>query len=352
MRGLAVVRELPTPPVATTGLVQVGLALLDAEGDVLHADGPALHVMACAEEVARGKPLAQLLRLGEGEHATLCTVLDGAVARQTISFRAPFDGVERELTIQPMPDVTATRFVAQFILPDDYLVHRRARAQVELRTTIESIIGGFAHEVRNPLASILSLVEASIEDFGNLGHDASDLVRVPALVARIEGLLRQSLAYSRPKCPRVAIHKLDALLETTISLLKPSTRERLVLPDPVADAYFADADQMSQVLINLLENAGDAAASQLRLGVRRAVGPDGAVLLVDVVDDGAGVPAALHQRIFEPFFTTKAHGTGLGLAIARDLARLNGGDLVLDTTGQGHTVFTLRLPTTARTTRR
>jgi signal transduction histidine kinase len=128
-------------------------------------------------------------------------------------------------------------------------------------------------------------------------------------------------------------------------VLRPTTRARIRPPPSAPElTFFADLGQLCQVLINLLENAGDTGASTIDLslgdGGQSPVGP---MLRLDVSDNGPGVPSEVRGRVFDPFFTTKAHGTGLGLAIARDLARLNDGDLTLSSAGPGPTTFTLTL---------
>ncbi|MFO0626029.1 MAG: ATP-binding protein [Polyangiales bacterium] len=112
-------------------------------------------------------------------------------------------------------------------------------------------------------------------------------------------------------------------------------------------SVLVDAEQIEQVVVNLLCNAREAATSRVTLRARRESDPAGddrpARVVLEVADDGAGVRPELHERIFEPFFTTKAQGTGLGLAIARDLARLNGGEVELYESSPRGTTFALYL---------
>ena len=131
-------------------------------------------------------------------------MLQGGLSRAIVSLPARSQNSEFELIVEPLP-ACPDRFLGLLLLTNHYLAERRVRAEIELRSTIESIIGGFAHEVRNPLASILSLAEAAIDDLAETPHETSDLMRVPALVGRIEKLLQQSLAYSRPKPPQKAV---------------------------------------------------------------------------------------------------------------------------------------------------
>jgi signal transduction histidine kinase len=247
--------------------------------------------------------------------------------------------------VSRLPSAKPTgELVATITSVNEYLAESQALATVQLRKTIDSVIAGFAHEVRNPLAAILSLTEAAIQQEPAL---ESRLVRIPGLVARVESLIKHSLAYSRPKPPNRALHRPLFLVDRATLLLRPrDTAVRLDLPDEGDDELpvLVDVLHAEQMLVNLIENALDMAQSVVTVRVEEV---DGAVpaVCISVADDGPGVPADAQSRIFDPFFTTKAAGTGLGLAIARDLARLNGGDLQLRPSEHG-AVFVVLLPST------
>lgn len=234
--------------------------------------------------------------------------------------------------------------VASLTSINEYLAEAQALARIQLRNTVDSIISGFAHEVRNPIAAILSLSEAALL---TAPHD-SVLVRIPSLVARVESLIQQSLAYSRPKPPKRSLHHTSFLIEHAITLLRPrDTPVRLQLPPSNIEVppVMVDLLQSEQVLVNLIENALDAAASVVKLEVRPGKTSVPSVC-IQVSDDGPGIPPETAERIFDPFFTTKAHGTGLGLAIARDLARLNGGELRHVVNAERGAIFRVYLPST------
>jgi CheY-like chemotaxis protein len=158
---------------------------------------------------------------------------------------------------------------------------------------------------------------------------------------------------------------LNALARSTAELLAYNYRShsvelRLALTEPLP-AVHADADQISQVLLNLLVNAQQALArsSGARLVTLSTVAPEPATpphsgpgwVTLRVADNGPGVDPAARPRLFEAFFTTKAEGvgTGMGLSVSRALARSHGGDLQLDDTAPGSgAVFSLTLPALAR----
>jgi signal transduction histidine kinase len=110
--------------------------------------------------------------------------------------------------------------------------------------------------------------------------------------------------------------------------------------DETAEAY-VDPAQLSQVLWNLLRNAGQAleGAGTIRIETRR----DNDEVCIDVSDDGPGIAPDDLERVFDPFFTTKEHGTGFGLAIVNRIVEENGGTITCASSPSG-TRFTLRLP--------
>ena len=201
-----------------------------------------------------------------------------------------------------------------------------------------------AHEVRNPPGALLSLVELAIHDLPPSSIAHSGLQRAAALIEHIECMLRQALNYGRPHLPQRQPHRLAFLAENALEMLRPHGSKVMAcaLPDDLP-AVYVDGGQIERALVSLLENARDAAQRHVQIRARRgAAGPS---VLVEISDDGPGVPVELTDRIFDPFFTTKPHGTGLGLAIARDLARINGGDLTIFKTSPEGSVFHLLLPT-------
>lgn len=322
-------------------LVKVGLLTLSPECQVVSGDEAAAQLMAVPHsELSRATRLVDLIRPAEARDV------------EAVTTAPPFNYLGLAWSSAPLlVHVThaapgSDLLVASVTSINEYLVEAQSLARVQLRNTVESIISGFAHEVRNPVAAILSLSEAAL-----LAHPDNDsgLARIPSLVARVESLIRQALAYSRPKPPNRALHPTAFLIDHAINLLRPrDTPVRLEVPPTPADLapVMVDLLQCEQVLVNLIENALDAARSVVRVSVRPGRTPVPAVC-IEVSDDGPGVNADLAERIFEPFFTTKAHGTGLGLAIARDLTRLNGGELrhVVDVP-RGAT-FRVYLPSTA-----
>jgi two-component system NtrC family sensor kinase len=220
---------------------------------------------------------------------------------------------------------------------------REALRQSEKLSAMGSLLAGVAHELNNPLAIVMGRASLLEEKCENHPEFLGDAVRIREAAERCGRIVRTFLDMARQRPARRTRVALDGLVRASADLLRYGYRTHgieleLALADGLPEIE-ADADQIGQVVMNLLVNAQQALSG--REGERRvrvtsgfdagAPGRPGAVWL-RVADTGPGVPAALRTRLFEPFFTTKAEGagTGLGLAVSRSLAREHGGDVVFE----------------------
>ncbi|MBN9167730.1 MAG: PAS domain-containing protein [Myxococcales bacterium] len=221
-----------------------------------------------------------------------------------------------------------------------------------------TMVAGFAHEVRNPVASLRSLAESLAEDLADANIQLPHVSRMLQVLERIERLVRTSLQFGRPAVPRRGHHRPWAIVAAALGEVGPRIKEgdgeiRLEVEPDLPDV-FVDEGQSVQVLVILLNNALDSVGSAQRVLVRvlraedsKAEGAQSAVPLVrfEVHDDGLGIPAAILGRIFDPFFTTKPSGTGLGLSIAQQLVSENGGHFSVSSSRGAPTTFAVFLPT-------
>ena len=219
---------------------------------------------------------------------------------------------------------------------------------------------GVAHEVGNPIGAILAFLELASREPG-LSEDGRKYVeRAASEAERVRRILRQLLDFARPARPRREAVELTRLAEETAELVRAQSRYRNVTfevrPEASAGPALADPALVSQILLNLLLNAGDALegveGAWVRIVVRapaerRGAEPVGDVMDCVVSDNGPGIPVELRERIFHPFFTTRdpGKGTGLGLSTASRQAQEMGGDLSWTPPEDGAaTSFRLRLP--------
>ena len=212
------------------------------------------------------------------------------------------------------------------------------------------LVSGVAHELNNPLQSVVGFAELLME--GEQRPDVlGDLTQIHSEANRAAKIVRNLLAFVRRSSPERAAANLNDLVQSAVALrayeLGVENIELLVDCAEDLPPALVNREEIQQVLLNLLLNAEHAMKSthgRGQLRVRTKATDTGA--LVEVQDTGPGVPAAVARRIFEPFFSTKevGQGTGLGLSIALGIVEAHGGTLTLVDNGAPGACFRLALP--------
>jgi two-component system, NtrC family, nitrogen regulation sensor histidine kinase NtrY len=204
-----------------------------------------------------------------------------------------------------------------------------------------------AHELKNPLTpiqmSLETLMAAQRENhpsFNTLFPQSAAAVLEE--VERLRRIVDEFSRFARLPKPQLAPVDLSELAGQVISLYPPDARVRITSDLQQGVGVRADRDQMTQVVLNLLQNAHEAMPEGGHVWIRVAQREGQAML--EVEDTGPGVPPELRERIFEPYFTQKSTGTGLGLAIAARICHEHGGTLELQSTEGTGARFVLSLP--------
>jgi PAS domain S-box-containing protein len=226
--------------------------------------------------------------------------------------------------------------------------------QTERLAAMGQMIGGFAHELNNPLTSILGMAEL-LQDSA-VSEGARKQLTILQQQARRAAEIVQNLQYfARPPAPGRSQVDLNELVQRMLQLQTYPLRKSNItvdfLPEPTIPAVVADPNQLMQVFLNLLLNAEQAIRETREKGtirVRLGRGLPGNADSVWVVfqDDGPGIAPENLAHIFDPFFTTKrpGRGTGLGLSICKTVMREHGGNIEAASAPGGGAVFTITLP--------
>ncbi len=239
--------------------------------------------------------------------------------------------------------VGAERDITQEIKLRDQLVHS------ERLSAIGELVAGVAHEINNPLQTIIGSVELMLEDRA-MSDSRQDLEVVRREAGRAGQIVRNLLSFVRRSAPDRVGADLNGIIRSVVELRGYHLQQRGIhlvtaLPER-PPRVLVNREEIQQVILNLLLNAEQAMTSAGRgstITIRCIPTGDGPV--VEVADDGPGISADMRGRIFEPFFTTKdvGQGTGLGLSISHGIAAAHGGSLTLCPSPEG-ACFRLSLP--------
>lgn len=225
-----------------------------------------------------------------------------------------------------------------------------ALSRAERLAGIGSVAAHVAHEIRNPLVSIGGFARRLEKQ---ADHCDPEYVRsrtqiIVKEVQRLEQILRNVADFTAPGAPQLGPVEPNSVIEEVLRVQQPVFEDAaIVVETALADdlpVIQADRGKLLQVMLNLVRNAMQAMDGHGHLQLRTARTPDGGAMVIEVVDDGPGIPADRLEEIFNPFFTNKADGTGLGLAVSRKIVTDHGGELTVESEEGAGAKFIIRLP--------
>jgi signal transduction histidine kinase/CheY-like chemotaxis protein len=261
-----------------------------------------------------------------------------------------------ERSVRPVLDKAGNR-LGRIEIYRDLTAQRVFQAkllQTEKLAALGQMVTGIAHELSNPLTSILGYSQRLLvrKDLAGRAEEARQIYEEAERASTILRQLLLSAREARPERKRVSLNQvvLRAMELQRFGSAAEKIRIELDL-DPTLPFITGDSGQLQQVLMNLIGNARQAIVLEGTAGtirLRTARNGDSRIHL-QVIDDGPGIPQTILARIFDPFFTTKPAGvgTGLGLAIVLSVVREHGGQVSVSSPPEGGTVFTVALPAAA-----
>ncbi len=228
---------------------------------------------------------------------------------------------------------------------------REALYQREKLAALGSLLAGVSHELNNPLSVVVARA-VMLEERGDPATQAA-AVKIRTAAERCARIVRTFLSMARQQKPErgpVAINEVvSAALDMTGYAIRTSSIDVALNLAGDIPPILADADQLHQVLLNLIINAQHALQDQpapRRIRVTSSHDFAADLVRITVADNGPGIPAHLRTRVFEPYFTTKPTGvgTGVGLAVSFGIVEAHGGTLTLACPIEGGATFTVALP--------
>jgi len=220
--------------------------------------------------------------------------------------------------------------------------------QSEKLASLGKMAAGVAHEINNPLTSILINTHLMLEKLEKKHDFYENLSLIADETSRCTHIVKGLLEFSRQNPPQKVFTNINELIERTTQLLENQAsfqNIRIIKElDDDLPAIKLDKNKVQQVFWNLMLNACDAMPSGGQLLITDRLSADGKYIEVRFIDNGIGIPKENLNKLFDPFFTTKGSGTGLGLAVSYGIIEQHDGRIeVKSEVGQG-TVFTLSFP--------
>jgi signal transduction histidine kinase len=229
---------------------------------------------------------------------------------------------------------------------------RQTLVQASKLAAVGEFAAVMAHEIRTPLGILRSSAQMLERDPATTA-EARELVGfISSETQRLNKLVSAMLDSARARAPVRSAQNVEALAERCLAMLAHQAQKQNVefvrqfgASDPIAEV---DGEQLTQVFLNLLMNA----LQVLDRGGRISVSSrnEAQHLVIEIADNGPGIPAAERSRIFEPFVYRREGGLGLGLAVVRQIVKAHAGDIVADESPAGGACFRIRLPQSASQT--
>ena len=311
-----------------------------------------------------GRVLADLVASEDRERlaGTLLRAFDGVPGRVDVTILPPAPGegvhVPEEATQAHIVSFAVSRLpesepAAALLIGRDMTVEREMRARLmeaDRLAAVGELVAGVAHEVNNPLSSISAFAQLLLRDpaLGEAQRESIEVIR--SETTRASQVVKDLLAFARRSEPHREAVDLNTIVSRSLRLRQYEVNvdgievEAELEPDP--PAVMGDARQLQQVCLNLLTNAIQAVAGVAAPRVRLVTRSEEEQVILEVIDNGPGIPAPVRARIFEPFYTTKreGEGTGLGLSVSYGIVASHGGSIAVVGSSVAGTTFRVTLP--------
>jgi signal transduction histidine kinase len=281
-------------------------------------------------------PLMECLSTGRASQAThIHRDRQDNPCYYSISCYPIFNDHEAEGAVEISKDITR-----------DILIQKRMVEQQKL-ASVGQLAAGVAHEINNPLTTILTTAMLLQEDMKIGEPNYEELETIAKETLRCRKIVTSLLDFARQSKPAKAFHDINKVIRESMGL----TRKQAAFKDVAFEAVLAeqlpminiDKDQIQQCLINLALNGIEATDAGGKIRFASRLVPEKEEIEIIVSDTGRGIPESALDRVFEPFFTTRESGTGLGLAITHGIIQQHGGSIQVESKLSEGTTFKIHL---------
>ena len=312
-------------------------------------------LLGCPSEELLGKKISET----QGTSAELVTLYHDVVAGNKVFGSAEYgarrsDGGGRTMRASASQFFEADAKLAGVIISvRDITTEKRFEQQVvqsERLAAMGAMIGGVAHELNNPLTSILGVSEL-LQDSQTTDPARKQIAILQQQARRAAEIVHNLTYFATPPAPGKTRVNLGEIVERTLNLHSYSLRKNNITVDFIREPGLpyvqGDPHQLMQIFLNLILNAEQAIREARDRGTLRIrLGTSGPSVWASFLDDGPGIPPGILASIFDPFYTTKrpGRGTGLGLSICKSVMKEHNGTVEAANAPGGGAVFTVTLP--------
>jgi len=338
-------------------LIQEDVLVIGHDYRIIDVNNTVLNRMGLKKEEVVGRYCYEITHrqsfpcTGENHPCPLIKTMETIEPSQTTHIHLDKDDNEIYCSISTYPlieegDIVGVVEITRDIT--DEINIQKTMMQQEKLASVGRLSAGVAHEINNPLTTILTTSMLMQEDINPDDPMHAELETIATETLRCRKIVTSLLDFARQTRPNKKANDVNAIITESVLLARKQAafKDIEVRKDLTHDLplLHLDKGQIQQVLINLILNAiestragGSITLSTSLLSRRQAV-------QISVSDTGEGIPGELIDKVFDPFFTTKEQGTGLGLAITHGIIEQHGGTIKAESQEHGGTTFTIKIP--------
>jgi two-component system, NtrC family, sensor kinase len=270
-----------------------------------------------------------------------------------VFFDQPRDFSERELDfLAAVAEQSALALDKARFIEAQESRYKHLVIQTEKLTALGRMAAGIAHEINNPMGGILVYTTMLMDQVPEGGPLREGLDVIAQETLRCKRIIQELLDFSRERPPLKKMSDVNSVMEKALRILENEFRLRRIQLEkklsPGLPPAFLDANQIQQVFMNILINALEATQERGKVKVVTRPGPDGETVIVEILDNGCGIPSENLAKLFEPFFSTKDKGTGLGLSVSFGIVQNHQGQIDVSSLPGSGTHFSITLPVQAK----